>query len=640
MARRRVKANTFKGEQNFNAPRFLSEFDGLGDLANLVGDEEVPDVSGTANVEMMDEEVEFPQTPNDPRLYDDVDDPGVDDVPGIPEGIELLGDYAGVEAQEDAMDEFTDTEPPSFMAEQEQKAGLPWGSMLGLAGLAGGAVGDYFSPQKIEELSEQNRQSYERAQRQAQGLPPEEVIQEDVVEEVATPQELPAPVQSAIAGERKPLEEINESDFPEDPGEMQPVEGSVEQIRDNSEAINVVARILKVESGELNEGVLELAQTTQDALTKQRDQLNQQEMEILQRMQSGEMSTMEKVALGIALAAPILLGLAFGGKAFAASAGALAQGASSYFGSMAEQGKKDTEKLGKIQEGREKLLDKEKANLKYIYENLKNPKLRSYIQSMDLFDTQVNEDGSETVILGDDAASFGDKIGIKSPTESGEALYYDANLLRDDDSVDDIKKAMKTGNEEYQAAKNSNRLIGEVNELMEIIGTQNPTLFSKLAQYIQPGKGGLLNLVYPDSMKTLTVDVQDENGNIQKVKALPLLQQYITALQDPYNKEYLGGTRLTEGVQKHWMDVFPNPNSIKNWMTSDFETMQAQGKSFQSILNQRVTDKLVGLGFLREPLAETLPINNVNFRNSPYIDAKSKKQIMSEDREKYKKREK
>src|SRR5690606_36466698 len=119
---------------------------------------------------------------------------------------------------------------------------------------------------------------------------------------------------------------------------------------------------------------------------------------------------------------------------------------------------------------------------------------------------------------------------------------------------------------------------------------------------------------------------------VRQVKALPLLKQKITAMQDVYNKEYLGGNRLTSNLLNHWQDIFPDPTSIGGWLKSDFPTMMQQAQSFKNTLNQRAVEKLAGLGILREPLKQVLPVRATDILQASTVGMED----IEENPEKYK----
>jgi hypothetical protein len=104
------------------------------------------------------------------------------------------------------------------------------------------------------------------------------------------------------------------------------------------------------------------------------------------------------------------------------------------------------------------------------------------------------------------------------------------------------------------------------------------------------------------------IDVKDKDGNVRKVNAFEILKQKTAALQDVYNKINLGRSALTSNVVDHWGAILGDPKDLSEWMTGqDLNTVKDKTSSLKEFLNQGATEKLVGNGFLREPLEAKYP---------------------------------
>jgi hypothetical protein len=202
-------------------------------------------------------------------------------------------------------------------------------------------------------------------------------------------------------------------------------------------------------------------------------------------------------------------------------------------------------------------------------------------------------------------------------------LWYDTNQIRDDDDVKNFKSAVKDGKVALGKMKDANQTIDDVIDIMSIIKEQQPSLYNTFLQQFQPAMytdTSSLKSLLPVTSKAMTIEVVGDDGQVRKVQALPLLKQKITALQDVYNKEYLGGNRLTSNMLKHWNDVFPDASAVTSWLKSDFNTMSQQAQNFKNTLNQRAVENLAAEGFLREPLEKILPTSGSDILRSSTID--------------------
>lgn len=661
MARRRIQSKYASGGvQEADQGGFLQT---LGNLANFIPYiqqqqemEDIPELRGTA-AEEMEEGIEFPQLPRNAAPRDEM---FVDDVPGIPEGIELLGDLAQTEAKEDALDSISETETPyslphlpsgdlqdpletirmRIQEEPELEQYLPKETLEMLASTAPQPEKPFVPPQEEMAMEEKDRflQPWERGVETPKTFPwePEEEVEappadltEQITEESEEP-EIPPAVQQVI--EQPTKETITEEDIPEEGlGAMQ---GSVEAAQADPILQEKVKNLLKLKQGDVPPEVWEHAKMMEKIYTEKEENLNDQEKQLQQRLESGEMSTFDKVALGIALALPVIIGLTYGKEAFFSTVGGTLKGFSESMMKDSQMKDKIQEKIGTVQKEREGIAEK-RANLtKELLNNIENPALRKLLKNYDVINVIEGPNGDPEVQAGKDAIVIGNDIGITAKDEDG-VLWYDANVLRDDEDVKNFRTAAQEGKQALAKMKDANKTLDDVMDMMKVIQEQNPSAYSALVQYIQPSENSWFSFggaAVPKSLKALTVDVVGDNGEVRQVKALPMLKQKMTALQDVYNKEYLGGTRLTSNLLKHWQEIFPDPTSIGGWLKSDFPTMVQQAQSFKNTLNQRAVENLAGLGFLREPLKQVLPVRGSDILQSTTIGMED----IEENPEKYK----
>ena len=101
--------------------------------------------------------------------------------------------------------------------------------------------------------------------------------------------------------------------------------------------------------------------------------------------------------------------------------------------------------------------------------------------------------------------------------------------------------------------------------------------------------------------------MKGEDGKMHEVDAFAVLKQKINVLQDLYNKQVLGGTRLTGNVVTHWGGILKDPSDIASWLSQDLDTVKDTTRSLKDVMNSREVESLVGKGFLRAPLERTFP---------------------------------
>jgi len=644
MARRKIKSQPFTGEQNFNQSDVLQNLSGLADMATLLQDQEMEgdvDLTGTAQEMAIPDQFQFPQVPRNPEMFED--EVGVDDVPGIPEGIELLGDLAGVESREDALDDVADPEPPLGMG------------AFTLPRTSSGALQDPLEfirmriqeePELAQYLPEETRQMLEASQAQPEKefAPPSREFPElpDVEEEVA--EVSPGMIQEEVISEQPALppavealpdqgtgQEVSQDDIPEEGLGAMP--GAVEAAQQNPDLVRNVENLLNLKRGDIPKEAWEHAQLMEKALTQEEANLNELEKEYREKIERGELSTFDKVALGIAIALPVIIGMVYGKDALFATLGGSAKGFGEALMKQQESGLKTLGKIGEIQKEKKGITEK-RAKLKEDYlKNVENPAVRKLLKNYDVINMTEGANGEPQITIGKDAMVIGDTIGLSGGDESG-VLWYDTNQIRDDDDVKNFKTAVKEGKVALGKMKDANRTIDDVIDIMSVIKEQQPGLYNTFIQKFQPAmytdESSWKSLI-PGTAKAMTIEVVGEDGQVRTVQALPVLRQKITALQDVYNKEYLGGNRLTSNMHKHWNDVFPDASAVSSWLKSDYNTMVQQAQNFKNVLNQRAVESLSAEGFLREPLEKILPVKGGDILRSASIDM----QDIEENPEKY-----
>lgn len=628
MAKRRVKSSGLDpvaGDQTFSQADILRS---IGNLANLANTEETPNLAGTAQPTAEQPVSQFPQgsapyvplpqgsAPPVPQEQFNV--PGMSQ--GMPPGMESVGNLSSLESNEPGL--VSGAGADVYLPEDEN-GDLPDPLEFLRSRLEQDPSLAEHLPQETLELLQQTAPAPEQpflSDQQEQIPPPKEDVQ--TMSDTALPPAVERVLESGT------IDDIQEGDIPSEG--LGAVSGSVEQMQSDQKLSQVASNLLGSKMGDLPIEFWEHSAMMENIFTKEEANLDVREKEYLSNIQTGELTNFDKVAIGVALVAPVLIGLAYGKEGFvSAVSGGISGGLKGFSGAMTEQGKlktKSLEGLEKVQKER-KEINLSRANLKKeLATKIENPVLRKLLKNYDVVDVQTDEQGDPKAVFGKDAIAVGENIGISAQDED-KALYYNADLLRDDGDAANFKTAIKDGRIALSKTRDANKTIDDVVEIMELIKTKHPKLMNAITQKMQPILMGGDYSAIPYPLRALTIEVIDNDGNIKEVQALPLLKQKTTAMQDVYNKEYLGGNRLTANLQDHWEDVFPDTTAVSTWLKSDFNTMQNEAEEFKSILNQRAVENLVGEGFLRKPLEDILKVSRRKYLKSPNANNEDMKDV-------------
>jgi len=581
MARRRVKSDAlnpsgiFSGDPNerFNPRDLFADEDQYNEVLNSLRQ-----VAGFVDTPQDVDDYKVPPLPQEPEQR-------------LPQGIELLADYADTEAREDGLDAVAETDPYSFQAQPIPLGGEPAYSMGG---------SPVSPPQGLEmvgdlaeiEAEEDALDSISETEPPIEGIPP------------APEEELgglpPAIVEAANRG---PLEEVTEQDMPNEG--LEAVPGAVAASKDDPRVINTVNNLLRTQGVDVDPMMMQWAETAEGAITKQLEDLNQEEQAFRQKLETKSLDKNDKVALGIALAIPVIMALFMGPGVLVGALGGLGKG---YLESVQQQGKEREaaqKGIGEIEKKRAGLDEKRLSIAKDLLASERNPELRKFYSQYDII-RGFTEDGQ--VIVGDDARVFGDgskqKVGVRGEDEEG-VLWYDTNRLKRDKDRETFDEKVEDGREVIRKLSETQENVDDISNIMEAMKEQNPGLYeaarSKIAQAL-PDQN-LVDLLGKEQSR-IKITLQNDDGTVTEVDAIPMLSQKIGMLMDTYRTGFLTGTRYSGPFEQHWKSVFSDPSDVKEWLSQDLETMQAKAKSFEASLMDRMIGTLVKDGFIREPLEE------------------------------------
>ncbi len=340
------------------------------------------------------------------------------------------------------------------------------------------------------------------------------------------------------------------------------------------------------------------AKEWQNVYTKRWDELTAEEKSLSTKAESGDLTTFDKVALGIAVAIPVLMALRYGAAAGLTSGGkaleGFAKGQIEQDKVQADKATQRSKRLEGISKEKVSLQEKDVDMKKKIMDSIPDGAARQFIRNKDL-------------------RRFGDDVGISTGDESGALWLNGKKFDASDEGVKRAREIVKDADQTVGIMKDSNKTLNEVLEIIDQL-PKNTGVWDSVKKNFQwfTSAGG----ANPFGGSAPKIKMKDESGKTREVDAFALLKQKINVLQDLYNKQILGGTRLTGNVVTHWGGILGDPASIKDWFSQDLNAFRDTTSSLKNTMNSREVEKLVGEGFLREPLQKVFPSGNDKFVES------------------------
>jgi hypothetical protein len=362
----------------------------------------------------------------------------------------------------------------------------------------------------------------------------------------------------------------------------EPKKGAVKQLSEDDQLIHDLTLLSK---NTIPPEQLDRAKEWEDVLTKRRASLNEQEKALLQKAETKELSTFDKVAIGIALAAPILIGLRYGAAAGFISAGEGLTAGAKVYSALSPKSADNLKKMDAIQKAKIQLAEKDVEINKKMMDSITDKDVRNFLK-------------------GKKARKIGNQVGISTGDESG-ILWLDGRKFEmSDDGVKRAREVIKDADETIGVMKDSNKVVDEILGILDEI-PQNTGMWDAIKKNAQwfttvGGKN-------PFGGEGPRVDIRGPDGKVRRVDAMALLKQKINLMQDVYNKRVLGGNRLTNNVVNHWEGILGDPSRVQDWLTQDLDTFKETTRSLKDIMNSREVESLVGEGFLRQPLETAFP---------------------------------
>ena len=398
----------------------------------------------------------------------------------------------------------------------------------------------------------------------------------------AAPQAPEAAVAPQIVPPDQPISEAQIESYPEK--KIEP--GSVAKASGDEQIMNDLTELA---GNPIPQEQLDRARQWEEVSSKRKELWNAEEKELNRKAEAGELTTFDKIALGIALAVPILIALRYGAGAGLVAAG---EGLKSFGGTIAGQQKKASEEKSKtkerLQEIQKERVGQEEKDIEF------NKKILD----------SISDKAARGFLKNKKPERIGDQIGI--PTGDPEKILW-LNAAKFDASDEGVKRArevIKEADETIGIMRDSNKIVNRGLEILDQLpqGTGVWEAAKKNAQWFTSAGGG-----NPFGGKAPQIDVVGPDGKTRKVDAFSQLKQVFNVLQDLYNKQVLGGTRLTGNVVTHWEGILGDPTSIKDWFSQDLNGFKDTLHSLKDVMNSREVESLTGKGFVREPLESAFP---------------------------------
>lgn len=379
------------------------------------------------------------------------------------------------------------------------------------------------------------------------------------------------------------------------------VPGAIQAAKENPYVMAELNRLNGI--GEMPPELMQYAEEWEEVFTRNKGELSQRAKSLEQKLESGQLSDFDKLGIALAVAVPVIMGLMYGGTAFALATSGVLQS------------------MGQMKIGEEKQRMKAKSDLDSVNKERLKLSEEGIKTKQGLIDKIPNKD-AKRFVRDKEILPFGDDLGISAGDEQ-RALWIDSKKIHDDEDVKKIRERTKEAEELIGGVNNFNEALNGVQDIISAIQDQDPGLLNMLAknykvletaspdQIANSSLGDILSLLskIPGiKQKGVEIEVLGADGKTTKINGLDALQQSVKALQNDYNTAVLKGSRLTENVMKHWSGIMFDPTSISQFLSSGVEGWSENAKNLRNIMNRKIQEELVGYGFIRQPLQETFPV--------------------------------
>lgn len=431
-------------------------------------------------------------------------------------------------------------------------------------------------------------------------------------ENTVTPEQETA-INSAINNDQ-PIITVNSIDRENIPQDAQPIQGAVDTALANPYVKEELIRISQI--GKIDPEIESLANQFEKISSLDFNDLNPEEKTLFEKMINGELSTGEKIGLGIAILAPLIIGAMYG----ASGLGIGASSALNNFANIAFSKQDISEKKEKFEKGKKSQLDN-------IQDRLKVKK--------DFLGKETTDQVAKKFLMSRPGMQFGDELGISAGDENN-VLWVNTREIKDDEDVKRIRGVEEEAKKTLGIVNNTIRQVDELEEVLQAIEDKDPGYLNILAN-----NWSWLSNDTPD--KSLAnkfaeapyITIRDKDGKSRQVNALRYAKQIATGLQDNYGKSILKGNKLTQQVLGHWESIFFDPTSLEDFRQGGIKGWLESIKGFKNLTNRKIVDELTSNGFVRQPLEAKYPTIPMQIVKT----GKATQQDIARNPEKYKKYE-
>lgn len=451
-----------------------------------------------------------------------------------------------------------------------------------------GAISDYFSPKKNEEMREYSKKLSQEAQMLSRGETPERRKQQQALDQEALNKAQMQPWNVAAYGAtdafaNKPelvqqFEEYTGIDFTP----------QVEEITKKYEEV-----LSNIDKGLLDDTA----------------EYDEQAKQIKQRILNNEATDMDKFYIGLALLMPLVIGGIFGKEAGLGALGGSFKGIADVFEKRIENTRKDQENLSDI------LKQKSNLGIKRGELQIERMKIPGEVQKLLPKDEFEDLKGMKFVTLTD--PQTGEVVGFGP--EVLPDLVANLQTANTPKKREELDKTAKKLEEEKAALERANQATSDV--IQAALQLKQPGIFAKIVSYaLSEDNNGVLKKWVRQNAPQIYVDGRMQNSAVY-------LDSKIEMIKDAYRRlEQMRA--FTNTVANHIGNMAANPQ---------YEGLRPEDVTDQMLIlrdraQQFFVDRAEAQGFLRQPLEDKF--GKLNRKLYQSLNAKEERNLIEQDKQK------
>lgn len=334
--------------------------------------------------------------------------------------------------------------------------------------------------------------------------------------------------------------------------------------------------IEKLFGGKIDENQMQELINMEKALTEQALSTDEEIAHWQQKIKNNELTTTDKVLMGLALLAPAIIGGVVAGPEgiFKALGGGL-EGFAEGLKTQEEGHVENLERLAAAKERKSNIQEAKVALSQSVLDSIPNAALRKALANRGI---EVIEDPNGGI----------EAYGISTTAPN---LFIDANRIH---SEADLKRF---DDKEVPDMKEADELILQINDALDD------------ADYILDQLKGITpaGQILTSNAKFLAKDIMTREGDI--INANEALNTVNEVLKDRYSKT-LKARGLTEAVVEHFKGLLANPYQPDSiWEGRNLNTIISKTRQFRGLMNKAHERKLESTGFLVQPFKKRIGEN-------------------------------